>query len=446
MKKSVEIPIYLIVGLLSMTEENNHEQRDATHLRIGFKTFLIGMFVLVGITIPILIFSEKNNDKLQFINVDNHKQVVVQREEYEDEQAFLTALKVDTDSTYLDYIKKNKDGNYIEIAQSRIIEIEDKKLAIRNLDALKMKTQRNSSKDDSAFELAKRENSIQAYVDYLSKYPQGKYVQEAKSKIESFERQNKKSDIADKDDKFFLIAKKTNNKESYQDYLNSHPNGSHIIEAIENIQVLDEREKTAERISNILYGKNIGDQFNNSFIQSDIIFDKKTKNIENEWIREEVNSFNKAGFTLTIEPIDPLSREPHNLYVIIPFNQHKDFLIESKIIIEESPKAIGNGIVWGHSTDNKNFNYFLVTKNGYFCVGNNNEREKWENIEKKGDSNSYKLSILKLEKNIQYFINDSFVTEKPFEPFEGNYLGLHISKKTTLSMEYFIVIGSEKTE
>ena len=78
-------------------------------------------------------------------------------------------------------------------------------------------------RDDEAFARAKAENTATAYEAYLSKFPEGRYVEEARRRLEAIR--------AREDDAAFARAKRANTEASYAAYLSQYPDGRHAAEA-----------------------------------------------------------------------------------------------------------------------------------------------------------------------------------------------------------------------
>ena len=92
-------------------------------------------------------------------------------------------------------------------------------------------TQQQPDPDKTAWQVASSQNTEDAYRDYLTKFPHGKYANQAKSKIQQFI------------DKAWQQAMSANNKEAYEAFLAKYPQSTHTQEANEKIKAL-KRKKT----------------------------------------------------------------------------------------------------------------------------------------------------------------------------------------------------------
>lgn len=111
--------------------------------------------------------------------------------------------------------------------------------------AIQEETQKkaNSEKDDKAWELAQKENSIVSYRNYLKQYSNGKYT---KSANENLSEKLKKLDL-----ETWNSASSQNTIASYKAYLKQFPNGEYASSARSNIEELSpariaQRKREAE--------------------------------------------------------------------------------------------------------------------------------------------------------------------------------------------------------
>ena len=74
--------------------------------------------------------------------------------------------------------------------------------------------------DEEMWQQAQKTNTESSYQMYVSRFPNGKYVQEAAEAV-----------FIIRDNADWEQARKANTRKSYQDYLNKHPDGSHNKEA-----------------------------------------------------------------------------------------------------------------------------------------------------------------------------------------------------------------------
>lgn len=100
--------------------------------------------------------------------------------------------------------------------------------------------------DAEAYDSAKAQNTINAFSEYLRKFPAGKYMAEANSFIKKLKNDSiaKVADnLAKKHESEWDNALKNNDLLSFQLYVRNYPEGSHVAEANEKIAEL----KAAER-------------------------------------------------------------------------------------------------------------------------------------------------------------------------------------------------------
>lgn len=145
----------------------------------------------------------------------------------------------DTIDSYRKYLDEYPDGKYAHDAAKRIDEKEFSSLLnSRDIEFLTehLKNETNDERigliknriEELYFKKAdkadKEAESIKMYELYLQKYPDGLYVQDAKTKIEKL---------------YFILAVKTNTKEAYQNFKRKYPQSKYNQESVDNIEVLD---------------------------------------------------------------------------------------------------------------------------------------------------------------------------------------------------------------
>ena len=122
-----------------------------------------------------------------------------------EEIAWQNALSVNIRESYHEFERKYPNSKYLSEARSRLSKLE-------------------AAAWSSAKSLISSKGIIEAYNIYLMKYPNGKYAQEAKEKIR-IEKERIERESKNKDDAACELAKSTNTIASYDDYLNKFPNG-----------------------------------------------------------------------------------------------------------------------------------------------------------------------------------------------------------------------------
>jgi TPR repeat protein len=102
--------------------------------------------------------------------------------------------------------------------------------------------------EEAAWDMAVANNSIEAFTQYLSVYPNGRHRETAIAAIERIQREKKEAEIA-ADNSTFELAKVSDTIQSYETYLSLYPNGLHAAEAKAAIEAVKERiareQKTA---------------------------------------------------------------------------------------------------------------------------------------------------------------------------------------------------------
>ncbi len=118
-----------------------------------------------------------------------------------DKDAWDNAIKKDTISAYESYIKEFSNGKYVTNAKKKIDELV-----------------KFANEDEKAWDKAQKEDSIDSYTRYKDKFSKGKYISEAKTRLEELQ----------KDKKAFEDAKKKNTISAYDSYISRYPNGRYI--------------------------------------------------------------------------------------------------------------------------------------------------------------------------------------------------------------------------
>jgi len=112
--------------------------------------------------------------------------------------------------------------------------------------------------------------------------------------------------------------------------------------------------------------------------------------------------------------------------VKLNIDPHNDFTIKAKLKHISGQKNNGYGIVWGLK-DWDNYNYFLITSNGYFMAGGEWDGIKlgtdWK-VSAKISSNSNTLTIKKSGDNVFYAINGTLVHSDNNTKLFGTEVGL----------------------
>ncbi|MFC1692611.1 SUMF1/EgtB/PvdO family nonheme iron enzyme [Candidatus Latescibacterota bacterium] len=189
----------------------------------------------------------------------------------QDDQLYQNAEMVNTRQAYTTYLEKYPDGAHIDEAEQKIAAIDEKEQALirereqkqREADARREveRSQKEESRqadairqDDLAFQQAGMINTRQAYTTYLTSYPDGRHISEARAKIASLDEMDTKQKTAEseeqtrRDNEAFALTENTNTEESYSAYLISFPNGIHSSEARSRISAIKEHEAFGEKL------------------------------------------------------------------------------------------------------------------------------------------------------------------------------------------------------
>ena len=122
-----------------------------------------------------------------------------------DEKAWQTAVAENTIESYEEYLEKYPEGIFVEEAMEAI--------------------------DELMWEKAVEKNTIESYQEYLKKQPEGKYLKEAVEIIKELTWQAAEAD---------------NTVDSFRDYLDKYPEGKYKVEAVEAIEELKWQMAEAE--------------------------------------------------------------------------------------------------------------------------------------------------------------------------------------------------------
>src|SRR5262249_2055450 len=137
--------------------------------------------------------------------------------------------------SYQEYLTAYPQGRYIESASAAIG-------AIRLAEAEK----RRIEEEDAAWERAKSGARKQSYSDYIGAYPQGRFIAQARRSIAEFERLEEEKRRIDREDAAWRQAKDANTLAGYQAYLKDYPAGRFAAEARNGVAEI-ERAAEAER-------------------------------------------------------------------------------------------------------------------------------------------------------------------------------------------------------
>jgi len=191
-----------------------------------------------------------------------------------DDLTFQQAEMTNTKQAFLTYLEKYPDGKHAPEAKEKIAAFEEEERKAeerRRQEELRMKQEQErlarerqaeeerrraeaERRDDEAFRQAESTGTVEAYTLYLTSYPLGRHVEEARKRIADLnekaaaERKAREEELARREDEAFRLAMETNTKEAYTGYLISYPTGRHAAEAKAKIAAIEEREAFNEKI------------------------------------------------------------------------------------------------------------------------------------------------------------------------------------------------------
>lgn len=93
-------------------------------------------------------------------------------------------------------------------------------------------------RDSEMYEQALQRNTIAEFEYYINQFPEGKFIEQARDSIFSKNtrlNQQKQRELIEKEKTDWENALNRNDIESYQNYINKYPNGSHLAEAKQKI-------------------------------------------------------------------------------------------------------------------------------------------------------------------------------------------------------------------
>lgn len=136
----------------------------------------------------------------------------------------------------------------------------------------------------------------------------------------------------------------------------------------------------------------------------------------------------------------------------IEINEARDFKIEARIRKISGIQNNGFGISFGRSDSDHEY-IFMISGNGYYKVN------QYENVDRKeiipwtksafinqGDGASNKLTVMKRGDKLRFLINDTLLSEKPFQMFYGNKFGFTIFNNQKIAVDYLRLSYLESDE
>ena len=191
----------------------------------------------------------------------------------EDDLAFRQAEMVNTEQAYSVYLKSYQSGKHAADAKSRIEALKARtpvqpaqprtpapQVAVRETSAPPPATspgakQPDTSRDDNlAWQQAEMVNTKQAYNTYLRNYPTGLHIADAKTKIDTLDREETRmasaqtEEITRKDDQAFQLAENTKTADAYKAYLIAYSSGRHAADAKARIEAVEKRAALDDQV------------------------------------------------------------------------------------------------------------------------------------------------------------------------------------------------------
>lgn len=127
---------------------------------------------------------------------------------------WLKALHFNTEEFYKYYFETFPNGLFCQQAKDRFIALHNQRL----IDEQKNKVRA----DNQQWENSVRINTESSYLEYISRFPQGIHIIEAKKQLDELENRHF---LKEKDEKSWQEASNVDTEQSYQEYLNKFPQG-----------------------------------------------------------------------------------------------------------------------------------------------------------------------------------------------------------------------------
>lgn len=163
-----------------------------------------------------------------------------QQRYFADKKAWNNALKLRSINAYKHYLDQHPSGIYAGKAQEAIDSIK------------KQKEREKQAIEQKIWEVARNQNTIDSYKDYLQKYPNGRFNDDASSAIQVIEQKLLKQ-AQDTEREAFQKAKRINSITAYKDFLAKYPNSTHAKKAkrkVKQFEYLSEKYSSSGKIIN----------------------------------------------------------------------------------------------------------------------------------------------------------------------------------------------------
>ena len=225
--------------------------------------YLLSPLVLIALLVTIVYFSTKPTEIIQTPvqkeqvkdpTVDTNTQKVEQTKPEstvnqqairdsiaklakQDEDSYKKATAQNTIEAFNGYMIAFPGGKYVKQAKQKIDSLQIEKQQ-KQIDA------DNIEKDESSFNKAISQNTLEAFDGYLKAFPGGKYTAHVKQMVDSVQiikRQKQiDADNAEKDESSYNKAISQNTVESFDGYMKAFPGGKYIKQAKQHIDAINE--------------------------------------------------------------------------------------------------------------------------------------------------------------------------------------------------------------
>jgi len=149
-----------------------------------------------------------------------------------DNKAWEIAEQRQTLAGYEDYLKSWPEGLHASMAREKIAEIK------AAAEALAKDAAERAARDAADWDKAAQTNTIDSYGRYLTQQPRGKWTAEAQNRIDRIKADQASAAASAADQQAWEAAKAANRADSYQQYINSFPQGTYVPQAIAAIEQL----------------------------------------------------------------------------------------------------------------------------------------------------------------------------------------------------------------
>lgn len=346
-----EQPTFFTGKLLDVINEGLDVDKEYCSLRDIYDQINFD-FRQIGLPPP----QQSNFNNVDQLNLSVNKKFFLRKAAVE--ATWEDALIKNDKGAFIDFINQFPKSPHIKEAKKKIIEIEEFEI----------------------WNISSGRNSFSSLFDYLDKYPQGKYVNEANKQIKDLREKEdeKRREIAAREEKAWKEAIEKNSLLSFQEYLKFYPKGKFAGESIKRIETIkDEEEEEKQELER-------GREFEEE------IFWKDAAKINS------IGSFNKY---LEFYPVGKFSKEAKNQVKVLQE-------IENDKLRKEQEER-NEVMAWNHTLKTHQASsyeeYLLIYPNGKFSteakkrsqILKQEEEQKLERERQLEDENFWEASIIK---------------------------------------------------